>query len=118
MSHAAKFNLSLTAFESHVHIPGIDPSSPTYGSLILSDAWGTALEAAPVTPTDYSSENSQAEPYKLLVGTIRSTYKRHRKQAEALDSKKGDDLKNIYVAPGYMSGNTGSIPFLSLRLRR
>ncbi|KIJ24736.1 hypothetical protein M422DRAFT_130902, partial [Sphaerobolus stellatus SS14] len=42
---ASKFNLSVTAFGSD-----LTGDTPAYGSLFLSDAWGTALRPAPVTP--------------------------------------------------------------------
>ncbi|KAF8273163.1 carboxypeptidase S [Lactarius quietus] len=41
-------------------------------ALTLTDAWGTALEPAPVTPTDGSA------PWQLLSGTIKATYNAHR----------------------------------------
>ncbi|KAI0741917.1 carboxypeptidase S [Daedaleopsis nitida] len=85
-SLAHEFNLSYTAFGSQVS--GGD--APAYGTLTLSDAWGTALEPAPVSPID-------APEYALLSGTIKATYNAHR-------SLKGDDT--IVVAPGIMSGNT------------
>jgi Gly-Xaa carboxypeptidase len=84
---AERFNLSLTAFGTRL----TDADAPAYGSLELSDAWGTALEPAPVTPTD-------AAPYKLLSGTIKAVYAAHR--ADGVQSA------DIAVAPGIMSGNT------------
>ena len=61
------------------------------GTLTLSDAFGHALEPAPVTPTDEA-------PYKLLSGTIRATY----------DSRRhADTNEDIKIAPGIMPGNTG-----------
>jgi len=39
-----------------------------YGSLILSDAWSSALEPAPVSPSGLDSI-----PYTLLAGTIKAT---------------------------------------------
>lgn len=88
---AQKFNLSLTSFGEHI----TDASLPSFGSLVLSDAWGTHLEPAPVTP--YGKE---AGPYQVLSGTIKSVYNAHRK----LDS--GDNVK---VQPAYMTGNTGRL---------
>jgi Gly-Xaa carboxypeptidase len=64
--------------------------------LELTDAWGTALEPAPVTPTD-----PDAEPYKLLSGTIVATY-------EASSSFK-ENNKPIVVTPGISTGNTGML---------
>jgi Gly-Xaa carboxypeptidase len=83
----AKFNLSVVAFGSRLS----DADVPAYGALELSDAWGTALEPAPVTDTS-------AAPYKLLSGTIKAVYAAHRG---------GEPEEPIHVAPGIMSGNTG-----------
>ena len=85
---AAKFNLSFTAFGE-----SITGDAPAYGSLALSDAWGTALEPAPVTPT-----GADAAPFQLLSGTIKSTYNAHRGLAE----------DGIAVVPSLVSGNTGA----------
>ncbi|RPD64399.1 carboxypeptidase S [Lentinus tigrinus ALCF2SS1-7] len=85
-SLAQEFNLSYAAFGSQV--TGED--APAYGTLTLTDAWGTALEPAPISPID-------APEYALLSGTIKATYNAHR-------SLKKDD--SIVVAPGIMSGNT------------
>jgi Gly-Xaa carboxypeptidase len=88
LTHLAKeFNLTFTAFGSNITVDG----APTAGKLTLADAWGTALEPAPVTPTDDSA------PWKLLSGTIKATYNAHR-DLEGAD--------NIFVSPGIMSGNT------------
>ncbi|KAJ8521566.1 hypothetical protein ONZ45_g1729 [Pleurotus djamor] len=83
---AKKFNLTYTAFGEN-----IIQADNSKGSLSLSDAWGTALEPAPKTPTDRN-----AAPFALLSGTIKATYNAHR-------SITGD---NIVVGPGIMSGNT------------
>lgn len=85
---AHDFNLSYTAFGAQ--ITGQD--APAYGTLTISDAWGAALEPAPISPID-------APEYALLSGTIKATYNAHR-------GLQGDD--NIVVAPGIMSGNTGT----------
>jgi len=88
LKHLAKeFNLTFTAFGSDITPAG----APTAGKLILTDAWGTALEPAPVTPTNGSA------PWQLLSGTIKATYNTHR-DIEGAD--------NIIVSPGIMSGNT------------
>lgn len=60
---ASKFNLSFTAFGND-----ITDGEIRYGTLAVSDAWGTALEPAPVTPTDPDDA-----PYKLLSGSIKSS---------------------------------------------
>jgi Gly-Xaa carboxypeptidase len=87
---ADKFNLSYTAFGNKISTEGQD--APSWGTLTLTDAWGTALEPAPVTPIDDA-------PYKLLSGTIKTTYAAHRKLQFNADA--------IAVAPGIMTGNTG-----------
>lgn len=87
-SLAHKFNLSYTAFGAHI----TEESASAYGTLTLSDAWGTALAPAPISPID-------APEYALLSGTIKAAYNSHR-------SLEGDD--QIVVAPGIMTGNTGA----------
>jgi Gly-Xaa carboxypeptidase len=90
LKHLAKeFNLTYTAFGSAISTE----DGPTAGTLTLTDAWGTALEPAPVTPFD---ENSA--PWQLLGGTIKATFNAHR-------GLSGED--NIFVSPGIMTGNTG-----------
>ena len=84
-SLADTFNLTYNAFGKSIR-------SGSSGSLTLTDAWGTALEPAPVSPTD-------SDAYKLLSGTIQSTYNTHSN----LDAG-ADEIK---VAPGIMTGNTG-----------
>jgi len=54
----------------------------------ISDAWGTALEPAPISPTD-------AEPYKLLSGTILAAESRGGNNSESLP---------MFVMPTIMSG--------------
>ncbi|PCH44222.1 carboxypeptidase S [Wolfiporia cocos MD-104 SS10] len=84
---ATEFNLSYTAFGTSV-----TGDEPGYGMLTLSDAWGTALNPAPVSPVD----GEDAAPFKLLSGTIKSTYKAHRALEEDV----------IPVIPSLVSGNT------------
>ncbi|TFY78058.1 hypothetical protein EWM64_g5954 [Hericium alpestre] len=59
---ATLFNLSVNAFGQ-----AADTASESAGELILSDAWGTALEPSPITPTHDNG------PWKLLSGTIKAT---------------------------------------------
>ncbi|KAF9820601.1 hypothetical protein IEO21_01304 [Rhodonia placenta] len=87
-SIAAGFNLSYTAFGSSV-----TGDQPGYGTLTLSDAWGTALEPAPVSPV-----GPDAAPFQLLSGTIRTTWNTHRAISEEEDG--------ITVIPSLVSGNT------------
>ena len=84
MDSAKRFNLTYEAF-------GNTLVNGTNGKLTLSDAWDSALEPAPVTPT------AQA-PYELLSGTIRATYGTRTNKTD------GD---SIIVSPGIMPGNTG-----------
>lgn len=83
---ATKFNLSYEAFGKNVN----PEKTNTYGNLKLSDAWGTALAPAPITPTGLGDK---AAPFQLLAGTIRTTNKVHRGG-------------NVVVSPAIMSGNT------------
>ena len=96
LKHLAKeFNLTYTAFGL-----AISPEDgPTAGTLTLTDAFGTALEPAPVTPV---SEDSA--PWQLLSGTIKATFNAHRGL---------DGADNIIVSPGITSGNTGGSSSLS-----
>ncbi|CAE6419504.1 hypothetical protein ACGC1H_001911 [Rhizoctonia solani] len=77
---AEKFNLTLTSF-SRTNV-----TTGKVGTLTLTDAWGTALDPAPITPT----VGTEAAAYKLLSGVIRHT--------------RGD--KKTVVSPAIMSGNT------------
>lgn len=87
-SLANDFNLSYTAFGGHIS----NEDAPSYGTLILSTAFGDGLEPAPVTPS-----GEDAAPFQLLSGTIKATYNSHRNIS-------GSDA--IIVSPGIMSGNT------------
>ncbi|KAJ7281787.1 hypothetical protein C8J57DRAFT_82767 [Mycena rebaudengoi] len=88
-SLASKFNLTYKAFGATVSEEG----APAIGTLTLKDAWGTALEPAPVSPI--SGDGSAA--YKVLSGTIKAAYNAHR-------SLSGSDT--IAIAPGMSTGNT------------
>ena len=87
---AHSFNLSYTSFGKQIS----DANAPAYGSLTLSDAWGASLEPAPITP----SSGDNAEPFKLMAGTIKTVYRAQRNLT-------GDET--VIVSPGIMSGNTG-----------
>ncbi|GJE90960.1 carboxypeptidase S [Phanerochaete sordida] len=86
---ARHFNLSYTAFGEQISEKG----APAYGSLTLSDAWGAALEPAPITP----SAGEDAGAFRLLAGTIKTVYRVHRNVT---------DDETVIVSPGIMSGNT------------
>ncbi len=61
---ARKFNLTLVSFGTNVTI-----GSEGAGHIILSKAWGTSLEPAPMTPI------SSSKPYDILAGTIKAALK-------------------------------------------
>lgn len=86
---AEEFNLTYTAFGTAISTQ----DGPAAGTLMLSEAWHTGLEPAPVTPSDEDSA-----PWRLLSGTIKATFNAHRDL---------DGPNNIFVSPGIMSGNTG-----------
>ena len=83
---AEKHNLSVDAFG--VTVTG---GSGSGGHVALSDAWGTALEPSPVTPT------GEETPYQILAGTIKAT----------IESAEGYNAKGVVVAPLSATGNTG-----------
>ncbi|KAG8827295.1 hypothetical protein FRC19_004501 [Serendipita sp. 401] len=70
----------------------------TLPKIEISDAWGTALEPAPISPTD-------SEAFKLLSGTIIATELRGRNASE---------VEPIYVIPSVMSGNTDTRRYWNL----
>lgn len=86
---AHEFNLTYEAFGTRIS----STDGPSKGTLVLSDAYGAALEPAPRTPTS----GDGALPFKLLSGTIKATYSSHR----------GLEGDNIPVAPWMPNGNTG-----------
>ncbi|CCM04649.1 uncharacterized protein FIBRA_06833 [Fibroporia radiculosa] len=93
---AAAFNLSFTAFGSN-----ITSDAPASGSLTLSDAWDSALEPAPITPTGEDSV-----PFQLLSGSIKATYESHRPLSSSKDG--------IAVIPSLVSGNTDTRSYWKL----
>ncbi|VDC06086.1 unnamed protein product [Peniophora sp. CBMAI 1063] len=90
---ATELNLSLDAFGSLL------ASDALSGHVKLSDAYGTALNPAPVTPTFGSA------PWEILSGTILSSIQTSgRKEAE----------KPVIVAPGLGIGNTDTRHYWNL----
>ncbi|KAI0369802.1 carboxypeptidase S [Pilatotrama ljubarskyi] len=86
---AERFGLDLDAFgEKTVVTTGTGQSS---GKLRISDAFGTALEPAPITPMGDSG------PFQLLSGTIIGVL--------GASNRTGYD-KKTYIAPGMSTGNT------------
>ncbi|KAF9495107.1 Zn-dependent exopeptidase [Pleurotus eryngii] len=92
---AKAFNLTYATFGVKMTERGTGLS----GALTLSDAWGTALEPALVTPI-----YRETSPYALLAGTIKATYNLHRDLT-------GD---NIVVSPGILVGNTDTQSYWNL----
>ncbi|THH17830.1 hypothetical protein EW146_g3048 [Bondarzewia mesenterica] len=87
---AAQLNLSIDAFGKNV---GCNSSqSVALGHVKLSDAYGTALDPAPISPTAGNG------PWELLSGTILSTL------GTALRDNYSD--RKAVVAPGLSLGNT------------
>ncbi|KAI0693188.1 carboxypeptidase S [Cerioporus squamosus] len=85
---AKKYDLSVEAFG--LRMAG---GSGKGGHVALSDAWGTALEPSPVTPT---GEN---DPYQVLAGTIKATI-------ESSEGYQMSGTKGVVVAPLLTIGNT------------
>jgi Gly-Xaa carboxypeptidase len=85
---ANEFNFSFTAFGLAI----IPEDESTERALTLTDAYGTAWEPAPMTPSDEDSA-----PWQLLSGTIKATY----------NAQRGLEGDNVVVSPGILGGNTG-----------
>ena len=83
---AQEYNLSMDAFGVQVQA-----GAGGGGHVALSDAWGTALEPSPVTPT------GKDDPFQILAGTIKAT----------IESAEGYNAKGVVVAPQLATGNTG-----------
>ncbi|KAG8901325.1 hypothetical protein FRB99_005386, partial [Tulasnella sp. 403] len=89
---AQKYDLDVNAFGRDVYLVPTDMGSNTtksVGTITISDAWGNALNPAPVSPTDSAA-------WYLLSGTIRATWA----------DGEGHGKEDIIVAPGMMGGNT------------
>jgi len=93
---AERFNLSFTAFGQQISPAG---AHAYRGSLTLEDAWNSALEPAPITPT-----GADAVPFQVLSGTIRAVHNRGGPRNES----------DIVVAPGIMGGNTDTLFYWNL----
>ena len=83
---AERYNLTYNAFGEDIR----QTAGPAKGKLTLSAP--LSLQPAPVTPTI----GDEAAGYKLLSGTIKSTY----------NAQRGLEGDNIAVAPGMPTGNT------------
>ncbi|PIL24992.1 hypothetical protein GSI_12879 [Ganoderma sinense ZZ0214-1] len=82
---ARRFNLSVDAFGEQLNVDGGGG-----GHVRMTDAFGTALEPSPVTPT------GKEDPYHVLAGTIKAT----------LESAVGYNASGVVVAPQLILGNT------------
>ncbi|THH10750.1 hypothetical protein EW145_g1115 [Phellinidium pouzarii] len=95
---ARSFNLSLNAFENETL--STDEQASAAGRLSLTDAYGTGLNPAPITPTAGSG------PWQLLSGSILFTFA----------TNKRSDLthEKVSVAPGLSLGNTDTRHYWNL----
>lgn len=87
---AARFGLQLDAFGRPEL--GIKRDGDANGVLRVADAFGTALNPAPVTPM------GDGGPFQFLSGTIIGVL--------GASSRTGYD-KKVFIAPGMSTGNTG-----------
>ena len=85
---AQRFNLSVDAFGEQLNVD----EGGAGGHVRLADAFGTALEPSPVTPT------GKGDPFQVLAGTIKAT----------LESAAGYNASGVVVAPQLILGNTGA----------
>lgn len=86
---AKRFNLSITAFGQSIS-GAVVSDAPSSGRLNLSDAFGTGLEPAPITPT------SGSPPWNFLSGVIRNVISTSTRETYA--------GKTIVVAPTILLG--------------
>lgn len=107
---ADSLNLSFSPFpaDAVTESSGADPAAGRHrsaGHVTLSDAWGTALEPAPVSPTD-------SEQWRVLAGTIRAAWgpppalSDHDERAGAQEPLA--EPEEVVVVPSLLAGNTGS----------
>ncbi|EIW79289.1 carboxypeptidase S [Coniophora puteana RWD-64-598 SS2] len=85
---AEKYNMSVDAFGREIRLD----RDTTWGHIQLSEAFGSGLEPAPVTPT------TNSEAYELLSGTILSTI---RTNIRANTSRR---TKDVIVSPALSLG--------------
>ncbi|KAI0091719.1 carboxypeptidase S [Irpex rosettiformis] len=95
---AERFNLTLDAF-GRVVFEGAEGR----GEIVLSDAWGTALEPAPKTPTNEKTDGD-VRPYELLQGTIKA----------ALKASPAYKDKKVVSSPALALGNTDTKSYWNL----
>ena len=87
---AARFGLELHAFGQPEFV--VKPGGEANGVLRVADAFGTALNPAPVTPM------GDGGPFQFLSGTIIGVL--------GASNRTGYD-KKVFIAPGMSTGNTG-----------
>ncbi|KAL4066388.1 hypothetical protein V8B97DRAFT_1979578 [Scleroderma yunnanense] len=87
---AATHDLTLKAFGQTIF-------TGSNGELVLSDAYGTALEPSPVTPAGYG-------PYSILGGTVKA----------AMKTSKLYKSTGVIVAPSLLFGNTDTMQYWNL----
>ncbi|KAI0085827.1 carboxypeptidase S [Irpex rosettiformis] len=95
---AVRFNLSIDAFGEA--LGDLASRKVAYGKVVLSDAFGTGLEPAPITPT------TESPPYELLSGIIRNVIETSNRKAYV--------GRKVVVAPGILRGNTDTKHYWSL----
>ena len=93
---ATSLNMTLSAF-ADPDGASADVTGPATGHVRLSDAWGTALEPAPVSPTD-------SEQWRILAGTIRAAW-------APTGGGPSVEEPDVVVVPSLLGGNTGSSLF-------
>lgn len=117
---ASSHNLDFISFGKNISSPSCHgasrSSSTSSGTLEIYDAFGRALNPAPITPTDSAA-------WKLLSGTILRTHETSKvatvtpSTSSVEDGKKKEKKKNMIVAPALIGGNTGSSSRVPLFLR-
>lgn len=92
---ATSLNMTFSAF-ADPDGASADVTGPATGHVRLSDAWGTALDPAPVSPTD-------SEQWRILAGTIRAAW--------GPTGGSSVEEPDVVVVPSLLGGNTGSSLF-------
>lgn len=105
---AASHNLKFVSFGKNIssscHSSSSLEDATTVGTLEISDAFESALEPAPISPTDSAA-------YKLLSGTVLETYRSSKvnfNKGKGKGKNGEGEKKKMIVAPSVTGGNTGS----------
>ena len=110
---AHSHNLDFISFGKNISTSSCHSSSSlSSGTLEIYDAFGRALNPAPITPTDSAA-------WKLLSGTILRTHETSKvatvvPSTSSVEDGKKEKKKNMIVAPALIGGNTGSSSRLPL----